>query len=89
MAIHTRQELSALTLLEEGLETRNATAPGGWPDREVMRRTHLDMLELQDQMREAAADDSIAGDQSIRWRAFLVAGLAMLAVIAGVLLLVG
>lgn len=89
MGTHTKNELAALGLLEEGLEATHARTPGVWPGRAAITRAHLEMLDLQGRVRKESTEPSPADDDRVAWAPVLLVGALVLLAIAAVLWLAG
>ena len=86
MAAHTKSELAALSLLEEGLEAAHTRTPGVWPSRDSVARAHREMLTLQEHAREVSATpEAEAGSDRIAWTPVLVVGALVLLAITAIL----
>ncbi len=90
MGTHTKNELAALGLLEEGLEAAHARTPGVWPGRAAVTQAHLEMLDLQGRVRKASAEPSPTDDDDrVAWAPVLLVGVLVLLTITAVLWLAG
>ena len=85
MGTHTKNELAALSLLEEGLEAGHTRTPGVWPDLAAVTQAHQEMLDLQSRVREATAEPPAPRDDRVAWAPVLLVGLLVLLAIASVL----
>ena len=90
MGAHTKNELAALGLLEEGLGAVHARTPGVWPGREAISQAHREMLDLQGRVRKESAQQSAAqGETRVAWAPVLLVGVLLLMAITAVLWFAG